>query len=124
MPMPRKYSWVIAAIIFGGIVGLEAQSSLSTTYTTADAWDCAGGASCAKSIGILDGRNKAFTLRAAPTGPAAVDVYLNGIRERIGADYSLTGNSNQILTFTNAPAVDDTVDVRYRENVRANVLPQ
>src|SRR6185312_9927452 len=86
----------------------RAQSSLSTVYTSADAWDCAGGSNCPKPIGILDGKNAAFTLRAAPTGPAAVDVYLNGIHERIGADYNLAGNTYQSLTFTSPPAATDS----------------
>jgi hypothetical protein len=110
--------WIAFALKVG------AQSSLSTTYTTADAWDCAGGQSCPKPIGTVDGTNKIFTLRGAPTGPASVDVFQNGIRDRIGADYSLTGNTYQSLIFTSPPAAGDTIDVRYRENVRANVLPQ
>ena|SRR3982751_5019280 len=128
--MAKKTNWVaITSLLSAGIwiafaLKVGAQSSLSTTYTTADAWDCAGGSNCPKPIGPVDGINKIFTLRGAPTGPSSVDVYLNGIRDRIGADYSLTGNTYQSLTFTSPPATGDTIDVRYRENVRANVLPQ
>lgn len=123
----RKF-WVIPAVIVGGIgiggLGILGQSSLSPVYTTADAWDCAGGSSCPKPIGTIDGKNATFSLRGAPSGPASVDVYLNGVRERIGADYNLSGASYQALTFTSPPALNDTIDIRYRENTRANVLPQ
>jgi hypothetical protein len=128
--MAIKDRWVAitsllsAAIWIAFALKVAAQSSLSTTYTTADAWDCAGGASCPKPIGTVDGRNSVFVLRGSPTGPASVDVFQNGIRDRIGADYNLTGNTYQSLIFTSPPAAGDTIDIRYRENVRANVLPQ
>lgn len=120
----RKYWLLVPGSLLVGLIGLEAQSALAPVYTTADAWDCAGGSSCPKPIGVLDGKNAAFTLRAAPSGSAAVDVYLNGIRQRIGADYTLTGSAGTILTFSPPPAKEDTVDVRYRENAKASILPQ
>jgi hypothetical protein len=126
--MMRGKLWLVSAgIILCGWIGIEAQSSLSTTYATADAWDCAGGDSCPKPIGSLNGKNAVFTLRAAPTGPAAVDVFLNGLRLRTGGDYVLTTNTAgayTVLTFFEPPQPTDTIDVRYRENTRANVLPQ
>jgi hypothetical protein len=128
--MAKKTNWVAITSLLSATVWIAfalkvaAQSSLSTTYTTADAWDCAGGANCPKSIGIIDGRNAVFALRGFPTGPSSVDVFQNGVRDRIGADYTLTGNTYQSLIFTSPPVAGDTIDVRYRENVRANVLPQ
>lgn len=142
--MPNKEHWLtdspwgvtILCCVACGIflvLNLGAQSSLSTTYTTADAWDCAGGASCPKPIGPVDGTNRIFTLRGAPTGPASVRVFVNGLYQRITADpakpaaYTLTTNSAgafTVVTFTKAPIPGDEPDFLYRMNVRANVLPQ
>lgn len=122
---------ILSAILLS--VLLYGQSSLSTTYTTADAWDCAGGASCPKPIGPIDGTNRIFTLRGVPTGPASVRVFINGLYQRITVDpakpaaYTLTTNSSgayTVVTFTKAPTPDDEPDFLYRMNVRANVLPQ
>jgi hypothetical protein len=137
--MAKKTNWVAITSLLSATVWIAfalkvaAQSSLSTTYTTADAWDCAGGASCPKPIGSVDGTNKIFTLRGAPTGPASVRVFVNGLYQRITVDptkpaaYTLTTNSSgayTVVTFTKAPVPADECDFLYRENVRANILPQ
>lgn len=97
---------------------LAAQSSLSTSYAASDCWDCAGGKSCPKSIGTIDGKNVKFTLRRAPLGTASVDVYLNGLHLRVGSDYRLTGSA---LTMLKAPQTGDSLDVRYSGSYAATV---
>jgi hypothetical protein len=137
--MATKDRWVAITSLLSATVWIAfalkvaAQSSLSTTYTTADAWDCAGSQSCPKPIGTVDGKNTVFTLRGAPTGPASVRIFVNGLYQRITVDpqkpaaYTLTTNSSgayTVVTFTKAPNPGDEPDFLYRENVRANVLPQ
>jgi hypothetical protein len=113
-------------VLCGGallLIGVSdvAQSLLVSPYTVGECWDCAGGKSCPKPIGAVDGGNTVFTLRRLPMGQAAVDVYLNGIHERIDADYKLSGTT---LTLLTAPAAGDSIDVRYRGNYTANVPAQ
>lgn len=112
-----KYAITGWVVLWSGLFWLDAQSTRTLTATVTDVWDCAGGASCQNPIGILDGRNALFTLRYAPANQVVVDVYVNGLHQRVVADYSLTQNSSgafQFLKFNSAPAVGDSVDVRYR----------
>lgn len=116
----RKRLWIFCGgALLAGFMG--AQSMLTTSYAAGECWDCAGGNSCPKSIGVIDGKNMKFPLRRAPLGAAAVDVYLNGIRLRINADYRLSG---QALTLLKAPQSGDSLDVRYSGSYAATVAAQ
>jgi len=115
----RKKFWPISgAAVLCGFLGIQAQSLLTSTYVTAECWDCAGGSSCPKPIGTIDGKNVKFSLRRAPLGSAAIDVYLNGLHQRINADYKLAG---QTLTMAKAPQSGDSLDVRYSGSFAATV---
>ena len=63
------------------------------------------------AIGVIDGRNGTFTLSYGPVGPASVKVYLNGMHQRQGADYTITG---KLVTFSSVPPTGSTVDIDYR----------
>lgn len=60
--------------------------------------------------GTQNGSNLAFTLGHSPTG-SSLEVYLNGVLQVAGADYSLSGNT---ITFTYAPIVTDVIRCWYR----------
>lgn len=113
----RNRLWLFCGgAVLAGFLG--AQSMLTTSYAAADCWDCAGGKNCPKPIGTINGKNKTFTLRRSPLGPAVVDVYLNGLHLRVGSDYKLSG---QTLTLSKAPQSTDTLDVRYSGSYPAAV---
>lgn len=120
---------------------VHAQSALTTSYSSGEAWDCAGvTASCPKPIGTIDGTNKVFTFRSTPAGSGSVDVYLNGLWQRpcaapntANCGYTVTTNTAGAVpgvTMTNAPrapnppgdTTGDQLDFRYRGSFHANVL--
>jgi hypothetical protein len=57
-----------------------------------------------------DGTTKVFALSFAPTGPAALAVYLNGLYQSEPENYSLQGKA---VIFTTAPSAGDSVRVKY-----------
>jgi hypothetical protein len=59
--------------------------------------------------GALNGTNRTFVLTHPPASPALVT--LNGLVQRVGADYSLTGAT---LSFLTAPRSGDLLQVWYR----------
>jgi hypothetical protein len=59
-----------------------------------------------------DGSTVAFTLDRAST-PAAALIMLNGVVQRPGFAYNITPSPGTNLTFTEAPAVGDVIDIRY-----------
>lgn len=60
--------------------------------------------------GTIDGANKTFTSAAAYRA-GLLGVYLNGLRQRSGADYSETGT--QSFQFINAPLPGDSIVIDY-----------
>lgn len=79
-------------------------------------WDqVVGGVTSQQFVG--NGVQTQFTLNRNSTADAAL-VMLNGIVQIPGLSYAYTiplvgGQPGNILTFTNAPAVDDKIDVRF-----------
>jgi len=61
--------------------------------------------------GNVDGVNAAFTLPAAATTNGCI-VSINGVVQLPTVAYSIGGAGNDILTFTEAPAIGDVIDVR------------
>lgn len=61
--------------------------------------------------GAVNGANAAFTLASAPQS-GTVCVFLNGVRQNVGAgnDYTISG---QTITFNGAPSTGDTILVDY-----------
>jgi hypothetical protein len=50
--------------------------------------------------GTVDGANTSFTLSATPVYDKALFVYQNGLIQRQGTDYTISGTS---ISFTDAP---------------------
>lgn len=79
------------------------------------AWVSAGAGGGATEIqevpsGAIDGTNNTFTLSQTPVGNASVKVYLDGLFQRQGIDYSISGAT---ITMTVAPAIGQTLDANY-----------
>jgi hypothetical protein len=72
-------------------------------------WDVVAGGITNQTISTADGVEDTFTLDREST-TAAVLVMLNGIVQIPTSSYSVTGNS---LVFTQAPAFNDIIDVRF-----------
>lgn len=62
-------------------------------------------------LGNVDGVNAAFTLPAATTTNGVI-VSINGVVQLPTVAYSIGGAGNDVLTFTEAPALGDVIDVR------------
>lgn len=60
-------------------------------------------------FGTQDGVNTAFTLADTPRS-ASVAVYRNGLRERLGVGFSVSGST---ITFSTAPMGSDEIAVDY-----------
>jgi hypothetical protein len=61
--------------------------------------------------GNVDGNNAVFTLPAAATTNGCI-VSINGVVQLPTVAYSIGGAGNDVLTFTEAPALGDVIDVR------------
>jgi hypothetical protein len=61
-------------------------------------------------LGLVNGVNKKFTLTYPPNGSIRLNVFLNGLLQREGGDYTLVG---KVITFTNAPSGTDRVEAQY-----------
>ena len=61
--------------------------------------------------GNVDGVNAVFTLPAAATTNGCI-VSINGVVQLPTVAYSIGGAGNDVLTFTEAPALGDVIDVR------------
>lgn len=61
--------------------------------------------------GNVDGSNAIFTLPAAATTNGCI-VSINGVVQLPTVAYSIGGAGNDVLTFTEAPALGDVIDVR------------
>lgn len=60
--------------------------------------------------GAIDGLNTSFTITTAPLGAGYFTLYLNGIYQRVGTDYTRVGTTITMLT---APALGQTLDAVY-----------
>ncbi len=63
--------------------------------------------------GIVDGANLAFTLSAAPTPASSLALYRNGVLQKSGQDYTLSGNAVNFAAGS-APQPGDTILASYR----------
>lgn len=84
---------------------------LRLEYYDGSEWDViAGGVTNETFNG--DGSTLSFNLSRQTTA-AALLVMLNGVVQVPTAAYSITGAGSDVLTFTEAPATGDVIDVRY-----------
>lgn len=60
--------------------------------------------------GTIDSSNTAFTLSQTPISNASVKIYLDGVFQRQGTHYTITGTA---ITFTTAPATGQELDAVY-----------
>jgi hypothetical protein len=63
--------------------------------------------------GTINGSNTVFTLSQVPNENESVDVFVDGLYQTPGTDYTL---SSVTITFTTAPAVGQSVRVSYIQN--------
>lgn len=64
--------------------------------------------------GTIDGVNTDFTLSILPHSEDATFVYINGVIQRLGVDFTI---STQTITFTNPPIIGQSVYVVYIKGV-------
>lgn len=60
--------------------------------------------------GTINGSNTAFTIGYAPMESEVLMVFLNGLLQRQGTDYTFSGTT---ITFAVAPASNSTLDAFY-----------
>jgi hypothetical protein len=63
--------------------------------------------------GALNGANASFTLSAVPVPTSSVALYRNGVLQKAGLDYNLSGNTVQFLSAS-TPQIGDTLVASYR----------
>ena len=63
--------------------------------------------------GVVDGANVAFTVSAAPTPASSLSLYRNGVLQKAGQDYTLSGHGISFLAGS-APQPGDTLLASYR----------
>jgi len=63
--------------------------------------------------GALNGANASFTVAAVPTPASSLNLYRNGVLQKAGLDYNLSGNTIQFLTGA-TPQSGDTLLAFYR----------
>jgi hypothetical protein len=73
--------------------------------------------------GLVDGANTAFTLSGEPNPAASLTVYRNGMLQKPGQDFTLSGNQIQFVTAA-APQPGDTLTASYRLTGSAGDTPQ
>ncbi len=73
--------------------------------------------------GLVDGANTAFTLSSVPSPVASLTVYRNGMLQKQGQDFALTGNQIQFIPAA-APQPGDTLLASYRLNGSTGETPQ
>ena len=73
--------------------------------------------------GIVDGSNTSFTLSAVPNPASSLAVYRNGMLQKIGQDYTLTGGTIQFVAAA-APQPGDTLLAGYRLTGTDSGTPQ
>lgn len=61
--------------------------------------------------GLINGANATFTTQYKFV-PGKIDVYVNGLKQKIVQDFNTTGNNTIILTFS--PASGETITVDYQ----------
>jgi hypothetical protein len=72
--------------------------------------------------GVVDGANTAFTLTGVPNPPASLTIYRNGVLQKVGQDFSLSGS--QISFLATPPQPGDTLLASYRLTGGNDTTPQ
>lgn len=97
-----------------------AAASASAASAASDAADAAASAAAAAAAagdiqevpsGTVDGVNTDFVLASVPLADSGVKVYVDGLFNRQGSDYTIAGDT---ITFIVAPATGQLIDVVYR----------
>jgi hypothetical protein len=73
--------------------------------------------------GLVDGANTAFTLSGVPSPAASLTFYRNGMLQKPGQDFTLSGNQIQFVTAA-APQPADTLTASYRVAGGTSDAPQ
>jgi hypothetical protein len=73
--------------------------------------------------GLVDGANTAFTLSGVPSPAASLTIYRNGMLQKEGLDFTLSGNQLHFVAAA-APQSGDTLVASYRLAEGANETPQ
>lgn len=63
--------------------------------------------------GLLNGSNRIFTLSASPLPAASLQVFRNGLLQKPGEDYNLSGNTVTFLSVS-TPGVGDLLQASFR----------
>jgi hypothetical protein len=61
--------------------------------------------------GSANGLNTAFTLAHSPNPASSLQLFLNGVKQKAGVDFTLSGSS---ITYTVAPANGGVLEAYYR----------
>ncbi len=61
-------------------------------------------------VGAINGVNKTFTLAYNPNPDSSLEVFVNGQKQKLGLDYSLSGDT---LTMTYAWEAGTVIEVNY-----------
>lgn len=100
-----------------GVDGMQVyDTDLDALYIYANgSWTAVGSGAGGTDIqevptGTIDGSNTAFTLSQTPISNASVKIYLDGVFQRQGTHYTITGTA---ITFTTAPATGQELDAVY-----------
>src|ERR1022692_1243078 len=73
--------------------------------------------------GLVDGANTAFTLSGVPSPAPSLTMYRNGMLQKPGQDFTLSGNQIQFVTAA-APQPADTLTASYRVAGGTSDAPQ
>ncbi len=113
-----KLSDVRAVLLPGGFVSAPTISSSENTGQGFLIGENGTGAFVDAEIpaGLRNGSNVIFTLNSSPNPQNSLELYLNGLRLSVGADYTLDGNT---ITFVNGaqPEVSDLLSASYRTGI-------
>jgi hypothetical protein len=107
----------VAFVNGSGALESVAGSIADCVHVDGSAGPCGGGSASfvdgESPVGIVDGANTQFALSAVPDPPASLSAYRNGLLQKAGQDYTLSG---QTLTFASAaaPQPGDTLLMFYR----------
>lgn len=73
--------------------------------------------------GLVDGANTSFTLSGVPSPAASLTVYRNGMLQKVGQDFTLSGNQIQFVVAA-APQAADTLVASFRLSGGTEETPQ
>lgn len=108
---PEGTTYLIKSIniyyrIINGTARITYQTIRTPEITTYD------GVITEELIGIRDGINAKFKV-SKPFIPESVEIYANGIRQKILTDYQLLSNEEIIFTFS--PSISETLIIIYKK---------